>query len=317
MILTLTPNPSMDRTLFVSTLALGRISRSDRSRTEPSGKGVNVSLALARQGYPTRAVFPAGGFAGSQIQQLLRLADVDHVAIPIEGDVRTNISLVEPSGSVTKVNEAGPVLTPEEADRFFRTACAQLDHATWLAGCGSLPDGLPHDLYGQLIDVCHERGILTAIDTSGEPLSEALSHGPDLVAPNLLELGLAVGRSIVTIGDVLDCADILLAKGARAVLASLGPDGAVLVTPDGALHGESVVQTVVSAVGAGDALLAGFLSVGTIGPQALLAALQWAGAAVQHEGTLFSDLHAARALLHPHIDRERRLHEPVPEPTTP
>jgi 1-phosphofructokinase len=313
-ILTLTPNPSVDRTLFVSTLSLGAISRSHRSRSEPSGKGVNVSLALAARGHPTRAVFPAGGFAGLQIQQMLGEADVAYVAVPIGGEVRSNISLVEPSGRVTKVNEAGPVLTADEADRFFRTACDQLDEATWLAGCGSLPEGLSEDLYARLADACHERGVQIAIDTWGGPLRRVLAHGPDLVAPNLHELAQAVDRSITTIGDALDCAGILLAKGAGAVLGSLGPDGAVLVDQDGAWHGESMVDTVVSAVGAGDALLAGFLSVGSVGPRALNAGLQWAGAAVQHEGTGLSDVYGARAVIHPQIDRRRLLTEPVPAP---
>lgn len=317
MILTLTPNPSMDRTLFVAALTNGTITRSSRSHSEPSGKGVNVSLALAGHGHSTLALFPAGGFPGLQIQQMLRDAHVDHLAVPIAGDVRSNISLVEPSGTVTKVNETGPVLTLEETERLFEAACEQLDGATWLAGCGSLPDGMPEDLYARLIDVCRERGVSMAIDTWGGPLRQALSHGPDLVAPNVYELAHVVGRSICTIGDVLDCADILREKGARAVLASLGPDGAVLIGEDGALHGESQVDSVVSAVGAGDALLAGFLSVGTIGPEALTTALQWAGAAVQHEGTLFSARHTASAVIHPRIDRQRRLLEPVTMAATP
>ena len=259
--------------------------------------------------------FPAGGFPGLQIQDMLRDVDVEHVAVPIAGDVRSNISLVEPSGTVTKVNEVGPVLTLEETERIFETVCQHLDQATWLAGCGSLPDGMPEDVYGRLVDVCHERGVSMAIDTWGDPLRQALIHRPDLVAPNAYELAHVAGRSIYTLGDVVDCATILREKGARAVLGSLGPDGAILLDESGALHGESIVDTVVSAVGAGDALLAGFLSVGTIGPEALTEALRWAGAAVQHEGTLFSPRHTSSAVIHPHIDRQRPLRDPVTLPT--
>jgi 1-phosphofructokinase len=316
-ILTLTPNPSVDRTLFVPVLTVGDITRSDRARSEPSGKGVNVSLALAGHGHSTRAVFPAGGYPGLQIQDMLRRAGVDHVAVPIAGDVRSNISVVEPWGAVTKINEPGPVLTLEETERIFQTTCAHLGEADWLAGCGSLPDGMPEDLYARLVDVCRERGVSFAIDTWGDPLHKALTHAPDLVAPNAHELADAVGTSIFTFGDALDGAEILRERGARAVLASLGPDGAVLVDDTGATHGESVVESVVSAVGAGDALLAGFLSVGTIGLEALTTALQWAGAAVQHEGTISSARHSSRAVVHPRIDRERPLIEPVILPVTP
>jgi 1-phosphofructokinase len=310
-ILTLTPNPSVDRTVFVAALKVGSITRSNRSRSEPSGKGVNVSLALAGHGHRTLAVFPAGGFPGLQIQQMLREADVAHVAVPISGDVRCNISLVEPTGTVTKVNEAGPLLTPEEAEHLFEAACAHLTGATWLAACGSLPAGMSVDLYARLIDACRETGVSVAIDTWGEPFDLAVTHGPDLVAPNVQELAHAVGRSISTIGDVIDCAEMLRERGAGAVLGSLGPDGAVLVDESGALHGESEVDTVVSAVGAGDALLAGFLSVGKVGPEALATALEWAGSAVEHEGTLFSASPTARAVIHTHVDRDRRLLEPV------
>lgn len=317
MILTLTPNPSVDRTLFIPELTRGGVTRSLRYRSEPSGKGVNVSLALASQGHATRAVFPAGGYAGLQIRQMLLEAHIDHVATPIEDDIRSNISLVEPSGTVTKVNEIGPVVTVAESDLLLQAAYAGLEEAAWLAACGSLPSGMPEDLYAGLIDTCHERGVKIAVDAWGAPLRRALPHGPDLVAPNVLELADTVGRSMTTVGDVLDCAEFLRKQGARAVLASLGPDGAMLVDDDGAHHGESPVESVVSAVGAGDALLAGFLSAGGEGTAALAVALQWAAAAVQHEETLFSTADPTRTFIHDDIDCTRKLVEPVSLPTEP
>lgn len=316
MIITLTANPSVDRTLFVAELPRGGIIRSERSRSEPSGKGVNVTLALARHGYATRAVFPAGGYAGLQLTQMLQEAGIDHVAVAVKGDVRSNVSLVEPSGLVTKVNESGPVLTPEESDTFAQVACDQLRHATWLAGCGSLPTGVPATLYARLIDACHGNGVKMAIDAWGTPLSYALPHGPDLIAPNVAELAHAVGRHIRVLGDVVEAAHLLREQGAHAVLASLGPDGAMLVDETGACHGEAPVDVVVSAVGAGDALLAGFLSAGGCGREALTVALRWAAAAVQNEGTLSSFDGATHAFIHDGIDLTRRLLDPPDTPTT-
>lgn len=317
MIITLTANPSVDRTLFVPKLPHGGITRSDRSRTEPSGKGVNVALALAQHGHATRALFPAGGYAGLQLKEMLLEAGIDHVAVPVKGDVRSNISLVEPSGMVTKINEAGPVLTPEEAETFTQVACAELRRATWLAGCGSLPTGFPETMYARLADECHRHGVKIAIDAWGAPLRHALPHGPDLVAPNVAELAGTVGRPIQSLGDVVEAAHLLRAQGARAVLASLGPDGALLIDDAGACHGEAPVNAVVSAVGAGDALLAGFLSAGGHGPGALTAALTWASAAVQNEGTLFSPERSTIAFIHKVIDRDRLLRDPSATLSTP
>lgn len=316
MIVTLTANPSVDRTLFIPELPHGGITRSDRSDCEPSGKGVNVALALAQHGHATRAVFPEGGFAGVQLRAMLQDAGVDHVAVPIKGGVRTNISLVEPSGTVTKVNEAGPVLTDKESAELMLAACSELSGATWMAGCGSLPAGVSEHLYGRLIDECRDRGVKVAIDAWGAPLRHALAHGPDLISPNVAELASVVERSIENLGDVLDAAELLRQQGARAVLASLGPDGALLVDDDGACHGEAPVDEVASAVGAGDALLAGFLAAGGKGRTALATALAWAAAAVQNGGTLFTAANSAPVLIHEEVNSERLLHDPVRKSST-
>jgi 1-phosphofructokinase len=129
------------------------------------------------------------------------------------------------------------------------------------------------------------------IDTSGAPLVKALAAEPDLIKPNADELADAVGGTITTIGDVLDADQELRAHGAKTVLASLGADGALLVNASGALHGATPVADVVSTVGAGDAMLAGYLSAAADTQEALRVALAWGAAAVQHHGTLFTTTH--------------------------
>ncbi len=108
MIVTLTPNPSVDRTVFLEELALGSVNRSQRSWSEPSGKGVNVALALHAHGVDVRAVVTAGGPVGAQLRQMLGTTGLDTVIVPIAGEIRSNISLTQPDGTVTKINEAGP-----------------------------------------------------------------------------------------------------------------------------------------------------------------------------------------------------------------
>jgi 1-phosphofructokinase len=311
-IITVTPNPSVDRTLFIDSLPRGTVIRSVRSRCEPSGKGVNVALALWANGYDVLAVLPIGGPAGAHMVEMLDASDVLHVAVPIAGAIRTNISLVEPDGTVTKINEPGPVMEAAEADNLIAAALERAGNdVTWLAGCGTLP-GAGQDIYARLTAEGRRRGVRTAVDTSGAALHAVLAHRPDLVKPNADELAQASGRALTTLGDVVDAAEDLRRRGAGAVLASLGPDGAVLVDEQGALHGEAPIGAVVSAVGAGDAMLAGFLSAGGMGRRSLHTALTWAAAQVQHEGTLYSSSGSEVAVtVHDHLDRARVLIQPA------
>ena len=315
MIVTLTPNPSMDRTVFLTDIVIGAVNRSHRSRSEPSGKGVNVALALHAHGVPARAIVTAGGSVGVQLRQMLEATGLDTVIVPIDGEIRSNISLTQPNGTVTKINEVGPVLSAVERDRLLTAVAANLSGATALVCAGSLPAGLPTDWYGAVVELVRGQGIFVAVDTSGAPLADSLSAKPDLVKPNVDELAELTGRFPRTLGDVIDAAQEVRALGARTVLASLGSDGAVMVDCDGTIWGQAPVQRVVSTVGAGDAMLAGFLSCAGARDDALTTALQWAATAVQHEGTLFSP-NASRTpvtLTH-NVDRRRTLQDkPIQE----
>lgn len=288
MILTVTPNPSVDRTAFLDHLTLGAVNRAGRSWSEPSGKGVNVAMALASHGVAAHAVLPTGGATGDQLRQMLRDAGLSATYVAIGGAIRSNISLTQADGTVTKVNESGPQLTPAEVEALLDTVTGHLADADWLVCAGSVSAGVPPDLYARLTALAHHHGVRVAVDSSGAPLAAALAAGPDLIKPNAGELAQLTGATLTTLGDVVTAAGEVRGRGVGTVLASLGADGAVLVDADGVLHGQAAVGTVVSAVGAGDALLAGYLSVADAPRgQRLVTALQWAAAAVAHEGTLF------------------------------
>jgi 1-phosphofructokinase len=309
MIVTVTPNPSLDRTFTVPTFDRGRVVRAETTWSEPSGKGVNVSLALRAHGHPTRAVLPVGGNDGRQLVDLLRGIGVDQVAVPIADETRSNISLVERDGTVTKVNAPGPVLAKAELDALVDAVVDSLPGTTWLAVCGSLPRGAPLDLYARLVGIAQDTGTLTAIDSSGAALDAVLPAGPDLIKPNVHELAEATRLPITTIGEAVDAARLLQKRGARSVLASLGSDGALLVT-DGVIHGEALVARPSSAVGAGDALLAGFLAGGGSGRNALTIALEWASAAVERPGTVVdghATFNADRVIVHDRLEVNRKL----------
>jgi 1-phosphofructokinase len=312
MIITLTPNPSVDRTVFLDDLVPGSVNRSQRSWSEPSGKGVNVALALHAHGVPVRAVVTAGGSVGAHLQQLLDTTGLDSVVVPISGETRSNVSLTQSNGSVTKINEAGPLLSPEETDRLLAAIASQVAGADWLVCAGSLPAGVPVGWYGEVVELGHRSGVPVAVDTSGEALAESLSAEPDLVKPNVHELAELAGRIPQTLGEVIEAAQEVRQRGARTVLASLGGDGAILVDAAGAVWGHAPVDRVVSTVGAGDAMLAGYLSCPQGRSEALATALQWGAVAVQHEGTLFSpNVFSAEVTMSATIDLARLLHDHV------
>lgn len=310
MILTLTPNPSVDRTIEVDALVRGAVLRARATRVDPGGKGVNVARALAANGHKSAAVLPSGGPEGAQLAALLAPLGVEVILVPVRGAVRTNVSVVEPDGTVTKLNEPGPTLSGAEVGAIVDATVAAAIRTDWVAGCGSLPPGAPPDFYAHLIRMLRTTGAHVAVDTSGAPLVAALAAGPDVVKPNLEELAEAAATRVRTLRDAVEAAKRLRARGADAVLASLGPDGALLLDGAGATHGEAPVRAARSAVGAGDALLAGFLAGGGGGPQALAEALAWGAAATDLPGSRMpepSDLDHAAVHVHADLDLDRVL----------
>jgi 1-phosphofructokinase len=282
MIVTVTPNPSIDRTLRIPSIIRGGLVRALSATAEAGGKGINVSRALTTQGHPTIAVVPLSESSAAVMHRLLGEA-APMEPVTIAGDVRVNISLVEEDGTVTKVNEPGPQLDDADTEALLRTTAALAARATWVAGCGSLPPGMPSDFYARLIHRM-PHGVRVAVDAEGPALRACLGERVALIKPNHSELEGLIGRPLPTLGDVVAAATELVADGIETVLVSLGADGAVHVDRDGATHGEAHLDGVQNNVGAGDALLAGYLAADG-GRNALATAIAWSVAACRSPGT--------------------------------
>ncbi|MFF9673909.1 1-phosphofructokinase [Streptomyces eurythermus] len=314
MILTVTPNPSLDRTYEVPALERGEVIRADGERMDPGGKGVNVSRAVAAAGRRTLAVLPLGGAPGALVADLLDAQGIEVAPVPVAGATRSNIALAEADGVLTKINAPGPELSAAEQELLLDTVRSHSRAADWIACCGSLPRGLAPSWYADLVTRAHAAGARIALDTSGRALLEALRARPDVVKPNAEELAEAVGRPLATVGDALKAAEELRALGARTVLASLGADGQLLVADAGAWFGSARVPAVRSNVGAGDASLAGFLIAGGSGPEALASAVAHGAAAVGLPGSVMptpADLDPAAVTVTADIPLDRELTEPV------
>ena len=314
MILTITPNPSLDRTYEVPSLDRGEVVRATGERTDPGGKGVNVSRAVTAAGQRTVAVLPLGGAPGALVAELLDAQGIEAAQVPIAGATRSNIALAEADGVLTKINAPGPELSAAEQELLLETVREQSRDADWIACCGSLPRGLAPSWYADVVARAHAGGARIALDTSGRALLEALREQPDVVKPNAEELAQAVGRPLTTVGDALKAAEELRAMGARAVLASLGADGQLLVDDAGAWFGSARVDVVRSNVGAGDSSLAGFLIAGGSGPEALASAIAHGAAAVQLPGSVMptpDDLDPTAVTVTDDIPVDRVLTEPA------
>lgn len=310
MIVTLTLNPSLDRTVTIERLVRGEVIRATSATLDPGGKGVNVSRALMAHQVKSRAVLPCGGDEGAQLNRLLVAEGVDLLVVPIAGRTRSNLTLAEPDGTVTKINEPGPELTPDEfaviTDRVLDVAVG----ADWLVISGSMPPNLPLSAFTDLCRRVVASGVPLAVDTSGPALIAAAEAGARLLKPNREELAAAVGTPLRSLGDVVRAAGWLRAKGVAAVLASLGADGAVLIDAEGVTTGQAPVAKPRSSVGAGDALLAGFLAAGAAGPDALAEAVAWGAAAVSLSGSQMpgpADVHRASVHIHREPDHTRPL----------
>lgn len=266
MIVTLTPNPSIDRTIALATaLERGAVLRATGTHSQAAGKGVNISRAAVAAGIPTIAVLPAAP-DDPYVLELLA-AGIDCRPEPPAGDVRLNVTITEPDGTTTKINSPGATATPALLAR-LRTAVQQrAQQALWVVLAGSLPPGAPADWYATLVADLQAGPAHVAVDTSGAPLEAIAAHldqaAPDLLKPNAEELAeLTGGDAEAIVADpaaAAAAATVLVERGVGAVLATLGAGGAVLVTAEGAWHATPPPTTVISTVGAGDSSLFGYV----------------------------------------------------------
>ncbi|QNN52210.1 1-phosphofructokinase family hexose kinase [Nocardioides mesophilus] len=266
MIVTLTPNPSIDRTIaLASPLERGAVLRAVSVTSQSAGKGVNISRAAVAAGVPTIAVMPAAQ-DDPYVHELLR-DGIDCRPEPPAGAVRMNVTLTEPDGTTTKINSPGATVTAASLDRLRAALHQRAAGAGWVVLAGSLPPGTPPEWYADVVADLQQVGVPVAVDTSDAPLIALADRletaAPDLLKPNAEELASLTGGDAEQIeADPLAAAAaarVLVHRGVRSVLATLGAGGAVLVTADGAWHATPPPTTVVSTVGAGDSSLFGFL----------------------------------------------------------
>jgi 1-phosphofructokinase family hexose kinase len=260
MIITVTLNPTLDKTLSVPRLEPGAVHRARIVRQDLGGKGINVSRALRAIGIDSRIIGFIGGRTGQAMQSGLLAASFDVNFVEVEGETRQNITLLdEASGQYTKINEPGPSISPRHIAAFRALVDQMARPGDLWAFCGSLPPGAPTDLYANLIQRVQAQGGRAFLDTSGRAFRDGLAACPFAIKPNSEEAAEFLGLSVQ--GDDEHCAAArrLQAEGVELVALTRGAQGLVL-----AMDGEVLIATpppvaARSPIGAGDAALAGLL----------------------------------------------------------
>lgn len=267
MIITLTPNPSLDRTVTLpGPLERGGVQRADSVTSQAGGKGINISRAAVSAGVPTLAVLPV--LPDSWFVRDLAAAGIGAAVVATDSEPRVNLTISEPDGTTTKLNTPGPTLSVRQLDALTATLLQHAADAAWVVLAGSLPPGAPVEWYADLVAALDASPARVAVDTSDAPLQALVERlgahcSPALMKPNGHELASFTGHD----GDALEsdpvaaagAAQVLLERGVGEILVTLGGAGAVLVTPQGAWHATPPPTTVISTVGAGDSSLFGYL----------------------------------------------------------
>jgi len=278
-ILTVTPNASIDKTYTVEDFGLDRINRASDCNTVPGGKGINVVRVLKVMGRAGLATGFVGGRSGEAILQGLTREGIQHDFVRVAGDSRFCIKIADPkNGTQTEINECGPTVSPDEIGLMMEKIRSLLPGKEFVVPCGSTPPATPASLYADIIRAAKEAGVRTVLDASGEQLAEGVKAAPFMVKPNVAELSELAGVDLYTLEEISRAAKSLKQYGVEITCVTMGRSGAIIT--DGVQVWKAVPPEIsfASAVGSGDSFLAGFID-SYLNGDALEDALAWGTAA--------------------------------------
>ena len=303
MILTLTINPAIDRTIISD-----RIAFEDRgyilSRGEAAGgRGVNASQVIHAFGGKTLALLTSGGEIGKRMEHFLGGMGFPFEVVRVHAEGRANLTISDKQGLTIKLNEIGAPLEEKEVKAVGDLVEARLKKASWLMICGSTQPGVPPQFYSEIIALAKSRGVKTLLDADGEALNHALEAKPSVISPNQQEAERLLGRAIITRSQSLEAVKRIHDMGPEAVILSLGSRGALASYADGILEALPPRVEALCPIGAGDALAAAFVWA-IEKKKAFADALRWAVAA----GTATASL---PGMSFPTLDQTRAIYKQV------
>lgn len=257
-IITITFNPALDKSIAVPALVPEKKLKCSQAKIDPGGGGINVSRAIHKLGGNSEAVFLSGGYTGKQFEALLAMEKIVSMALPIGGDTRENFIVFDESANLQyRFGMDGPLVKEEEWAQILDHITKQ-EHINYLVASGSLPPGIPAEIFGQLAVIAKQKNARLVVDTSGTALQLAVKEGVFLCKPNLSELSSLYGKEKLALEEVgLAAKSIIANGGCEAMVISMGAEGAMLVTAAEQFQCKPPAVTIRSTVGAGDSMVAG------------------------------------------------------------
>jgi 1-phosphofructokinase family hexose kinase len=258
LIITLTINPTIDRVISVDRLAFEDRAYINSTSESAGGRGINASSVIHSFGGETLAVLISGGEAGKRLEEHLKSDGLAFQVVPVEKEIRTNLTITDRHGLTVNLNEKGPELSKTEVERVEQTVKGLLDRATWLMVCGSIPPGVTPAFYGRLIAAARKRKVKTLLHADAESLRMGVEERPTVATPNQAEAERLLGRTLLTRTHYLEAAERIRTMGPESVVLSLGSRGAIGAFRDGLVEALPPRVDAVCPIGAGDALSAGY-----------------------------------------------------------
>lgn len=256
MVLTVSLNPAVDRNCRLKKLEPGEVNRLESVESVAGGKAVNVTKVLRQFRIPVAAVGFLGGRTGELIEETLEELGVECHFTAVNGETRTNVNLLTEEGKVTELLDPGPIVTEKELREFLKQFTGCMENCEMTVLSGSLPAGVPADIYKSLVRLCRMAGRPVILDASGEALRQGIEAGPDLVKPNRRELETLVGRRLESGEELELAARKLLDYGINKVVVSLGSEGILGVSSSETVWRPAKKVEAVNTVGCGDTVVA-------------------------------------------------------------
>lgn len=257
MIVTVTMNPAIDKTVEIDRLLAGGLNRIKKVEYDAGGKGINVSKTIHELGGESIATGFLGGNAGKTIASVLEAKGIQSDFVWVEGETRTNTKVFEESGAVTELNEPGPVIGETQMEELLKKLEGYAKEGTLFILAGSIPSGVDKTIYEKIIRLVHEKGAEILLDADGELFRNALPAGPDIIKPNRVELEEYAGYDYrASEEELLELAKKLMDQGIGTVAVSMGKSGAMFVRDGYEVKCPALSVKAHSTVGAGDAMVA-------------------------------------------------------------
>ncbi len=257
MIVTVTMNPAIDKTVDIDRLQHGGLNRIQKVEYDAGGKGINVSKTIQELGGTSVATGFLGGNAGRTIESVLNEKGIQNDFIMVDGETRTNTKVFEQTGEVTELNEPGPMISDGQIGQLMEKLEGYANAQTLFILAGSIPNGVDKGIYGEITRRVHAHGAKVLLDADGELFRNALDAGPDMIKPNRVELEEYAGFDYrASVEELLETAKSLKGKGIGTVAVSMGKSGAMFVRDGYEVKCPALTVRAHSTVGAGDAMVA-------------------------------------------------------------